>query len=403
MKIRGAGATYLSDRVYRLWPDHMDAVDAEKLLQTPLHALHLEMGAKMVAFAGYDMAVQYPTGVLKEHLHTREKAGLFDVSHMGEFHVSGPDALALVQRIGVNDASMLEVGQVQYSAMCAEDGCIVDDLTVLRFADHFMLVVNASRRAQDWSFISGHADGMDVTLSDRSDSTGLLALQGPKAPDVLARVMPELDLDGLEYYHHSTGDALGTSLIVARMGYTGEDGFEISVPAADGARIAERLLGDARVRPAGLGARDSLRLEAGLCLYGHDIDETTSPVEAGLGWTIGKRRRAEGGFPGAGTILRQIADGPARRLVGLRLAGRAPARAGAVILNPDGAPVGAVTSGGFGPTVGAAIAMGYVPAALAAEGTALGIELRGRVLDAVVAGLPFVPHRYFKASKGAPA
>jgi aminomethyltransferase len=286
---------------------------------------------------------------------------------------------------------------MRYTQLSNDAGGIIDDLMVTNVGDYLYLVINAARREVDLARLHDRLDGYAVEVLERA----LFAVQGPRASEVLSRIAPGADAMGFMTAVPFTVD--GSAIAITRSGYTGEDGFEISVPAGDGARIAEMLLGDALVQPAGLGARDSLRLEAGLCLYGHDIDETTSPVEAGLTWTIGKRRRAEGGFPGAETILRQIADGPARRLVGLRLAGRAPARAGAVILNADGAPVGTVTSGGFGPTVGAAIAMGYVPAELAADGTALGIDVRGRVLDAVVAKLPFVPHRYFKPERRTPA
>ncbi len=368
-----------------------------ELARTPLHQLHVGLGARMVPFAGYQMPLQYPGGIIAEHNHTRVAASLFDVSHMGQVALRGPDVARALERLVPGDIAGLAPGRMRYTQLSNDDGGIIDDLMVTNVGDYLFLVINAARREVDLARLGDRLEGCGVELLERA----LFAVQGPRAAQVVSRIAPGAEAMAFMTAAPVTVD--GCAIAIARSGYTGEDGFEISVPAADGARIAERLLGDARVRPAGLGARDSLRLEAGLCLYGHDIDETTSPVEAGLGWTIGKRRRAEGGFPGAGTILRQIADGPARRLVGLRLAGRAPARAGAVILNPDGAPVGAVTSGGFGPTVGAAIAMGYVPAALAAEGTALGIELRGRVLDAVVAGLPFVPHRYFKASKGAPA
>ncbi len=368
-----------------------------ELARTPLHQLHVGLGARMVPFAGYEMPLRYPGGIIAEHNYTRRSASLFDVSHMGQVALRGPDAARALERLVPGDIAGLAPGRMRYTQLSNDAGGIIDDLMVTNVGAYLFLVINATRREVDLARLRDRLEGCEVELLERT----LFAVQGPRAAQVMSRFAPGAETMGFMTAAPVTVD--GCAIAIARSGYTGEDGFEISVPATDGARIAERLLGDALVRPAGLGARDSLRLEAGLCLYGHDIDETTSPVEAGLGWTIGKRRRAEGGFPGAETILRQITDGPARRLVGLRLASRAPAREGAVILNPDAEPVGAVTSGGFGPTVGAAISMGYVPAALAAEGTALGIEVRGRVLDAVVARLPFVPHRYFRPKKGAPA
>jgi aminomethyltransferase len=368
-----------------------------ELARTPLHQLHVGLGARMVPFAGYEMPVQYPGGIIAEHNHTRDAASLFDVSHMGQVALRGKGVAAALERLVPGDIAGLAPGRMRYTQLSNDDGGIIDDLMVTNVGDYLFLVINAARQEVDLARLRDGLDGYAVEVLERA----LFAVQGPRASEVLSRIAPGADAMGFMTAVPFTVD--GSAIAITRSGYTGEDGFEISVPAGDGARIAEMLLGDALVQPAGLGARDSLRLEAGLCLYGHDIDETTSPVEAGLTWTIGKRRRAEGGFPGAETILRQIADGPARRLVGLRLAGRAPARAGAVILNADGAPVGTVTSGGFGPTVGAAIAMGYVPAELAADGTALGIDVRGRVLDAVVAKLPFVPHRYFKPERRTPA
>lgn len=360
----------------------------ESLSRTPLYERHVELGGKMVPFAGYEMPVQYPAGIRAEHQVVRENVGLFDVSHMGEFIVSGPDALALVQRIGINDASTLAIGQVHYSAMCAEDGCIVDDLTVLRFADHYMLVVNASRRPQDWAFISGHAEGLDVVLEDRSDATGLLALQGPRAPAVLARIMPELDLDGLGYYHHCAGNALGASLIVARMGYTGEDGFEIYAPADRVAELWDVLLSAGEpegILPAGLGARDSLRLEVGFALYGNDLDERHTPLESRLAW-ITKLDR--GDFSGRAALAKQKEEGVSQRLVGIRLIEKGFPRAGYPIVH-DGERVGTLTSGTVSPTLGFGVGMGRVPVGVAGLGTEVAIDIRGKMVAAVIERPPF--------------
>jgi len=367
------------------------------LARTPLHDIHVGLGARMVPFAGYELPVQYEAGIIAEHSHTRAAASLFDVSHMGQLALRGLDPAAALERLVPGDIAGLAPGRMRYTQLTNDAGGIIDDLMVTNVGDYLFLVVNGARRDADLARLREGLDGAGVEPLDRA----LMALQGPRAAEALARLVPGVDEMGFMTAAPFTLD--GSAIAITRSGYTGEDGFEISVPAADAGRIARRLLDQDPVRPAGLGARDSLRLEAGLCLYGHDIDETTTPVEAGLAWTIGKRRRAEGGFPGAAIIQRQIADGPPRRLAGLRLAGRAPAREGAEILDASGAVVGAVTSGGFGPTVGGAIAMGYVRADCAAEGTALGLSVRGRVLDAAVAKLPFVPHRYFRPRGGKPA
>jgi len=368
-----------------------------ELARTPLYELHVGLGARMVPFAGYEMPVQYPGGIIAEHTHTREAASLFDVSHMGQVALRGPDVAAALERLVPGDIAGLAPGRMRYTQLSNDTGGIIDDLMVTNVGDYLFLVINAARREADLARLRDGLDGCGIDVLDRA----LFAVQGPRAAEALARIAPGAEAMGFMTAAPFTVD--GSPIAITRSGYTGEDGFEISVPAADGARIARLLLDQDPVRPAGLGARDSLRLEAGLCLYGHDIDETTTPVEAGLGWTIGKRRRAEGGFPGAATILQQIANGPPRRLVGLRLQGRAPAREGAEILTAAGEPVGTVTSGGFGPTVGAAIALGYVRADCAADGTALGVRVRARVLDARVSKLPFVPHRYFKPGGGTSA
>jgi len=369
----------------------------DTLLTTPLTALHRELGARLVPFAGYAMPVQYPAGILKEHNHTRSAAGLFDVSHMGQAELVGAGARAAAQALVPGDIEALAPGRMRYTVLTNDDGGIVDDLMVTRPAEppedareeRLLLVVNAARKAVDYRHIEARLpDG--VTLVVRDD-LALLALQGPKAAEALARLCPEAA--ALSFMSADRLPVDGHPATVFRSGYTGEDGFEISLPAASADAVARRLLEQPEVAPIGLGARDSLRLEAGLCLYGHDIDETISPVEAGLAWVVGKRRRADGGFPGAGRILRELAEGPARRRVGLTLDGRAPAREGATIATPDGAEVGAVTSGGFGPTVGAPIAMGYVTPDRAAPGTELAAVVRGRALPARVTGLPFVRRR----------
>ncbi|MXQ13677.1 glycine cleavage system aminomethyltransferase GcvT [Microvirga makkahensis] len=370
------------------------------LLQTPLHAEHVTLGARMVPFAGYDMPVQYPTGILTEHTWTREHAGLFDVSHMGQAFLVAEDkshetvARALEALIPA-DVLNLKPNQQRYSQLLADDGGILDDLMVTRVGapgheGRLYLVVNASMKEADYAHIQARLpDGVSL---DRKDDLALMALQGPSAEAVLGKLAPETA--GLPFMM-STDVRIGDSQChVSRSGYTGEDGYEISCRAEDAAKLWNRLLADPEVKPIGLGARDSLRLEAGLCLYGHDIDTTTSPIEAGLIWSIQKRRREEGGFPGAGRIQREIKEGPARVRVGIRPEGRAPAREGAIITTPEGREVGIVTSGGFGPTVNGPVAMGYVSKDLSALGTDLHLVVRGKPLPAKVAAMPFAPHRY---------
>jgi aminomethyltransferase len=371
-----------------------DQAQATSLERTPLHALHQRLQARLVPFAGYEMPVQYPTGIVAEHLHTRESAGLFDVSHMGQAILTGRDHESVaraIERLVPADISGLEPGQIRYSQLTNADGGIIDDLMITRSIEdgRLMLVVNASRKAVDYDWLRQNLEGVSL---DPVEDRALIALQGPKAAEVMARHCAE----AVELAFMTAASAIfdGIECTVSRSGYTGEDGFEISVPEADAVRLAEALLGEPEVKPIGLGARDSLRLEAGLCLYGHDIDETTSPVEAGLVWSIGKRRRSEGGFMGADRILRELADGPARKRVGIRPEGRAPAREGAAIQAKDGAALGTVTSGGFGPSVGAPIAMGYVAPEAAKPDTALDLVVRGKPIAARVAKLPFVAHRY---------
>ncbi|MEM1044498.1 MAG: glycine cleavage system aminomethyltransferase GcvT [Pseudomonadota bacterium] len=376
-----------------------DPTDSAPLLRTPLHALHHRLDARMVPFAGYDMPVQYD-GILAEHTHTREAAGLFDVSHMGQAFVVGPDhetAARALERLVPSDIVGLKPGRMRYTLLLKEDGGILDDLIVTRPAaadedGRLFLVVNASRKAADYEVIrAGLPNGVQFeTVDDRA----LVALQGPQAGDVLAAHSPVPGT--LTFMTAAMVDLGGAQCHVTRSGYTGEDGFEISVPEDAADPFVSRLLEDERVRPVGLGARDTLRLEAGLCLYGNDIDESTGPVEADLGFAISKRRRAEADFPGARNILAALEAGSSRKRVGLRLDGRAPARAGAEIHDADGNPVGHVTSGGFAPTVGAPIAMGYVSASHAETGTPLFCIVRGKALPAHVSAMPFVPHGYVR-------
>jgi aminomethyltransferase len=365
---------------------------AAPLKRTPLYDLHIALGARMVGFAGYEMPVQYPSGIIAEHLHTRAKAGLFDVSHMGQIRLHGAAAGRALEALVPGDIQGLATGRMRYTLFLDDQGGILDDLIATRADDGVMLVVNAACKEADLAHIKAHLD--PTVAVERRFERALLALQGPQAAAVLARFA-----DGLERMAFmSAAEAViaGASCGVTRSGYTGEDGFELSMEAADAVRVAEALLKEPEVAPIGLGARDTLRLEAGLCLYGHDIDETTTPVDAGLAWTIAKNRREAGDFPGATIILRQLADGPSRKRVGIRPDGRAPARDGTQILDPAGNPIGSVTSGGFGPSLGAPIAMGYVGAAHAAAGSALALVVREVPRPAHVAPLPFVPTRYYR-------
>jgi glycine cleavage system T protein (aminomethyltransferase) len=375
---------------------HPTADELQK--RTPLHQLHIDLGAKMVPFAGYEMPVHYRLGILKEHLHTRAKAGLFDVSHMGQAILVGPDhtttALAL-EKLVPADVLHLAPGQQRYSQLLNQDGGIIDDLMLARPASPtaggcLSLVVNAARKEVDYDHISERLPA-NVRLEPLPERA-LIALQGPSAGQVMLALSPAAH--ALAFMTGASVRLGGIDCHVSRSGYTGEDGFEISVPAARANELARLLLAQDGVEPIGLGARDSLRLEAGLCLYGHDIDEGTSPVEAALAWSIQKRRRAEGGFPGARRIAEELAHGPKRRRVGIRPAGRAPAREGTEILALLGERLGSITSGGFGPSVNGPIAMGYVPQGRAAAGTPLNLMVRGKALGASVTALPFVPHRY---------
>lgn len=363
-----------------------------ELLRTPLAELHEELGARMVPFAGYEMPVQYPMGILKEHLHCRAEAGLFDVSHMGQIRLTGAGAAAALERLVPGDIMGLAEGRMRYTLFTGAEGGILDDLMVTARDGGLDLVVNAGCKSADLAHLETHiGDLCDITPHfDRA----LLALQGPAAAGVLAGLSPGIEAMG--FMTGRAGRVAGIEAIITRSGYTGEDGFEISVAAEAARDLALALLAHRAVAPIGLGARDTLRLEAGLCLHGHDIDPTTTPVEADLSWTIGRRRRAEGGYPGAQRIGKQLAEGARRRRVGLSIAGRAPVREGAGILGGAARLIGRVTSGGFAPSLGAPIAMGYVPADMAAPGTELAVDLRGRTLTATVTPMPFVPHRYAK-------
>lgn len=366
--------------------------DDTPLKTTPLDALHRALGAKMVPFAGYAMPVQYPMGILNEHLHARAAAGLFDVSHMGQAILAGAEAAAALETLVPGDLLALKEGATRYTQLTNDEGGILDDLMATKRADGLYLVVNAACKDADFARIEAKI-GARAPLR-RLDDRALLALQGPQAAAVMARLAP--DSVGQKFMTLREGTIGGIACLFTRSGYTGEDGYEISVPAAEAEKLATLLLAEPEVKPIGLGARDSLRLEAGLCLYGHDIDTTTSPIEADLVWSISKRRRAEGGFPGAARVQRELAQGPARKRVGILPEGRAPAREGTEVVDAAGAKIGVVTSGGFGPTANGPICMGYVPAAFAAPGTPVGLVVRGKTLPAKIAGMPFVPHRYFR-------
>jgi aminomethyltransferase len=359
----------------------------EPLKRTPLHGEHVLLGGKIVPFAGFEMPVQYPTGITSEHRAVRTAAGLFDVSHMGEFLVRGPQALDLVQRVTVNDASRVSVGQAQYSAMCLESGGVVDDLLVYRFDERYMLVVNASNIAKDWAWISRHAADLDVELEDVSDRTALLALQGPAAREIV-RPLASSDVDAIGYYRFAEGEVAGARAVISGTGYTGEDGFELYVAAADAVQLWQALMEAGRERglvAAGLGARDSLRLEMGYALYGNDLDEEHTTLESGLGWIT---KLDKGDFVGREALAAQKEAGVRRRLVGLRLNGRGFPRPGYGILH-GGEPVGIVTSGTVSPSLDTGIAMGYVPAELSKPDTALQVDARGRPVEAVVERPPF--------------
>jgi aminomethyltransferase len=370
------------------------------LRRTPLHDLHLELGGKLVDFAGWALPVQYPAGIMAEHRHCRTAAALFDVSHMCQALIRGANAPEAFERLVPGDIRGLAEGGLRYTLFTDERGGVLDDLIAGRVPEGLFVVANAARRAADLAHMRGALEPEHPVeeLEDRA----LLALQGPRAADVLGRLCPSAS--ALAFMQTTIAPIMQTTIApiggvpcrVARSGYTGEDGFEISIAAGDAPALARRLLAEPEVAPAGLGARDSLRLEAGLCLYGHELTPDTTPVEANLAWTIARRRRPARDFPGAKAILRQLADGPERKLVGIRPEGRAPAREGTEILDSAGRGIGTVTSGGFGPTVGGPIALGYVRAEHAAPGSPLQLQIRGKPHPARVVELPFVPHRYHR-------
>jgi aminomethyltransferase len=375
--------------------------ESQNLQRTALYERQLALGARMVPFAGYEMPVQFQDGILAEHLHTRNSAGLFDVSHMGQARLVGPGhsaTAAALEKLVPGDIAGLGLGRVRYTQLTNPEGGIIDDLMVARPASSaadgsLILVVNASRKSVDYAWLAENLP-RDVKLMPSEDRS-LLALQGPKSVTVLSRSCAEAA--ALSFMQTASVSLHGIEIGLSRSGYTGEDGYELSVPTRHLLAVYEALLADPDVKPVGLGARDSLRLEAGLCLYGHDIDETTSPIEADLAWSIGKRRRAEGGFMGASRISRELAEGPRRRRVGIVPEGRAPAREGTPI-SAGGRSLGRVTSGGFAPSLGRPISMGYVETASSALGTPLELIVRDRPIAARVAQLPFVPHRYKRKS-----
>ncbi|WP_291860017.1 glycine cleavage system aminomethyltransferase GcvT [Bradyrhizobium sp.] len=380
----------------------MLAREAETALRTtPLHALHRARGGKMVPFAGYDMPVQFSAGVLKEHLHTRHSAGLFDVSHMGQVELRAKsgrieDAALALERLVPQDILGVAPGRQRYAQFTNAAGGILDDLMVANFGTHLLLVVNAACKADDEAHLRAHLSG--DCIIEPLPGRALIALQGPKAESVLARLSPHIGT--MRFMDVGPRRVDGIDCFVSRSGYTGEDGFEISVPAEQAEALAKALLADGDVLPIGLGARDSLRLEAGLCLYGHDIDTSTTPVEGALEWSIQKSRRhagaRAGGFPGADRILQQLDTGAPRRRVGLKPEGRAPVREGAPLFADatSSEQIGKVTSGGFGPSVNAPVAMGYLPVSLAAVGSLVFAELRGARLPLRIAATPFVPNTY---------
>ena len=381
---------------------------SDPLKHTPLHSAHIGAGARMVEFGGYDMPVQYRDGILKEHLWTREHAGLFDVSHMGPSFLTlkaksgDPDAdhravSALAEKIVCGDIAGLKPGQLRYTLLLNDEGGLVDDLMIgrpLHLDRSGMLYVVVNAATKDGDFARFQAAAGEAATLTRADDRALMALQGPEAAAVLGAILPEAA--ALTFMTFRRVDYQGHGLIVARSGYTGEDGFEILVPAAVAEGFWARLTADERVRPIGLGARDSLRLEAGLPLYGHDADETVSPIEAGLGFAVSKRRLKAGDFPGAARVARERGGELKRVRVGLKVLEGAPAREGADIVDATGAVVGRVTSGGFAPSLSAPIAMGFVPPTLAEPGTRLGVVVRGKTQAAEVVAMPFVPHRYVR-------
>jgi aminomethyltransferase len=378
-----------------------DVVTAVPLKRTPLYRLHLDLGGRMVPFAGYEMPVQYPSGILKEHLHVRAAAGLFDVSHMGQFEIrsrtgGGEDAARALESIVPMDIVGLAPGRQRYALLTNEDGGVRDDLMIARLGELFLVVANAACKDADESYLRQTVS--PTCTIERRDSRALLALQGPAAEAALARLVP--DVRSMRFMDVRAMAVMSVACTVSRSGYTGEDGFEISLPASHAETVARALLANGDVAMIGLGARDSLRLEAGLCLYGSDLDATTTPVEAGLEWSIQKVRRSggsrAGNFPGADKVLHQLANGAPRRRVGLRPEGRAPIRHGAQLFADHGAAdaIGVVTSGGFGPSVNAPVAMGYVTPPGAPAGGMIYADLRGARVPLRLSELPFISTTY---------
>jgi aminomethyltransferase len=356
----------------------------DALKRTPFHDFHVALGGKIVPFAGYEMPVQYPTGITAEHQAVRQGCGMFDVSHMGEFIIRGDRAVAFVDAVTTNDVAKLAVGQVHYSTILYESGTIVDDCLVYRFADHLMLVVNASNREKDLAHISQRAAEFGVTIEDISDSIGLLAVQGPHAEEILG-TLTDVDLPSIKYYHFTEGKVAGMPMIVSRTGYTGEDGFELYHDVAHSEALWNALMGTGRITPCGLGSRDSLRLEMGMALYGNDIDDTTTPLEAGLGWLV---KLQKGEFTGRDALLKQKEQGIPRKLVGFTTAERSFPRHGYPVFY-EGAASGVVCSGTLSPTLGIPIGTCYLPTAGSKEGTAFEIEIRGKRVPATVVKPPF--------------
>ena len=382
---------------YRGDPEGGDQAQAPTIEKLPLDAWHRGKGARMVPFAGYEMPVQYE-GIIAEHQWTRENAGLFDVSHMGQVYFSGEGVEAALETLLPGDLAGLKLGRMRYSLLLAENGGILDDLMLSRWPNGIYMVVNGATKWDDIAHLREHLPD-EVTIS-HMEERALLALQGPKAFDALARhTRGEWSLDVLGFMMGGAFQIGGVEAWISRSGYTGEDGFEISVDASQVEKIADLLCGEPEVKPIGLGARDSLRLEAGLPLYGHDLDPDTTPAMADLAFAISKRRREEGGFPGATRILEELKSGAMQKRVGFDVEGRQPVREGALILDGEGNEVGRITSGGFSPSLGRPIAMGYVATSLAEIGTALKLEQRSKLFDARVAPMPFVPHNYHR--KGA--
>ena len=373
------------------------AETTEMLAVLPLDAWHRARGARMVPFAGYAMPVQYE-GVIAEHVWTRTSAGLFDVSHMGQLQVAGPNPAAAMERLLPGDIIGLRPGRVRYSLLLTKEGGIVDDLMVTNTGDHLYVVVNGATKWDDLVYLREHLP--PATEIRHLQDHALLALQGPKAAEALERLVA--GVSGLTFMQAGHFQFHGRTIGVSRSGYTGEDGFEISILADEVEALADALCAQDEVKPIGLGARDSLRLEAGLPLYGHDLDTETTPVMADLQFAIQKRRRAEGGFAGDMRILAELENGPAQKRVGLNVEGRQPVREGALILDSEGSEVGRVTSGTFSPSLQRPIAMGYVATPLAQQGTALKLEQRGKLFDAIVTPMPFVPHRYHRKQEPKP-